>query len=115
MNVETAIQPLHYGQVGIGSGGTEGAGQPNDEPFEGIYLQHRERVYSLCLRKAGSEVKAQRLMKEAFSGLFRKLGTFRGVATFYRTYAERPQAADFIAEWICRQSDQYRLGQAEDT
>ena len=115
MKLETAIQPLHYGQPGLSSGRAEGAGRANEEPFEGIYLQHRERVYSLCLRKAGSEAKAQSLMKDAFSGLFRKLGTFRGVATFYRTYSERPQAADFIAEWICRQSDQYRLGQAEDT
>ena len=114
MNVETAIQPLDYGQVGIGSGGAEGAGQRNEGPFEGIYLQHRERVYSLCLRQAGNEALALSLMKEAFSGLFRKLGTFRGAATFYLTYVQRPQAADFIAEWLCRQSDNYRLRRVED-
>jgi len=106
--METAIQPLNDERQEIGSGGAEGAGQPNDEPFEGIYRQHHERVYSLCLRMTGDEEKAYGLMEEAFARLFRKLGTFRGAATFYATYARRPQTADFVAEWICRQSEQYQ-------
>lgn len=114
MRMETAIQPLHFGPLNMSSGGAEGAGQPNEELFEGIYFQHRERVYSLCLRKVGSEAQAHSLMKEAFACLFRKLGTFRGVATFYRTYADRPHVADLIAEWICCQSDHYQPDRAED-
>ena len=108
MKMDTAIQPLNVSQLNMGLGGVEGAGQTNEELFEGIYFQHRERVYSLCLGKVGSEAQAHGLMKEAFTCLYRKLGTFRGVATFYRTYADRPQVADLIAEWICCQSDHYR-------
>lgn len=87
-----------------------GVERPDDiEDFEGIYQQHRERVYNLCLRKAGNnEAKAQDFMNDAFLRLFRKLDAFHGVSTFYQTYAHRPKVADFIAEWICRQSEQYR-------
>ena len=104
-----AIQTLHDECDAIGSGGAEGAGRLNDEPFEGIYRQHHERVYSLCLRVTGDEAKARSLMKEAFACLFRKLGTFRGATAFYLTYARRPQMADFVAGWICCQSEHYRL------
>ena len=86
----------------------EGAERQNMEAFEEVYRQHHERVYFLCLRVAGSDAKAQSFMEEAFLALFRKLGTFREVSAFYQTYAQRPLLADFVANWICRQSDQYK-------
>ena len=85
----------------------EGVEQPNSEDFEGIYRQYHERVYSLCLRRAGDERQALCLMKKAFLHVFRRLGTFRGVSDFYQTYAQPPRVADCVADWICRQSDQY--------
>ena len=108
---ETYVQPLNTSYQEMLSGRTEGVELQNIEAFEGIYRQHRARVYSLCLRKTGNEAQARMMMESAFLQLFRKLDTFRGVSEFYRTYAQacarRPQVEDFIADWICRQSEQY--------
>jgi hypothetical protein len=108
MTGEIDRQPLGIGCEEIPLGRAGGVERPNIEDFEGIYRQYSKRVYSLCLRMTGNEAEAQGLTQEAFLHLFCKLDTFRGVSTFYQSYAQRPRVADLIAEWICRQSKQYR-------
>jgi RNA polymerase sigma-70 factor, ECF subfamily len=46
--------------------------------FEHLYRLHSGRVYALCLRMAGSPFTAQRLTRETFLQMFRKLRTLRG-------------------------------------
>jgi DNA-directed RNA polymerase specialized sigma24 family protein len=46
--------------------------------FEHLYRLHSGRVYALCLRMAGSPLVAQRLTRESFLQMFRKLRTSRG-------------------------------------
>jgi RNA polymerase sigma-70 factor (ECF subfamily) len=57
--------------------------QTGDEnAFEALFLQHRQRVYSLCLRMIGNPADAEELTQEAFLQVFRKIDTFRGEAAF---------------------------------
>ena len=46
--------------------------------FEHLYRLHSGRVYALCLRMAGSPLVTQRLTRESFLQMFRKLRTSRG-------------------------------------
>jgi RNA polymerase sigma-70 factor, ECF subfamily len=46
--------------------------------FEALYLRHRRRVFSLCLRMLGDYALAEDFTQEAFLQLYRKIGTFRG-------------------------------------
>jgi RNA polymerase sigma-70 factor, ECF subfamily len=50
--------------------------------FEGLYSQHKRRVYSLCLRMTGITTLAEDLTQETFLQLFRKIGSFRGESAF---------------------------------
>lgn len=50
--------------------------------FEQIYRQHHRRVYLLCLRMTRSVSEAEDLTQDVFVQLFRKIGTFRGDASF---------------------------------
>jgi RNA polymerase sigma-70 factor (ECF subfamily) len=50
--------------------------------FEEIYRRHRRRVYSLCVRVTRNSAEAEELTQEVFLRLFRKIGTFRGEASF---------------------------------
>lgn len=52
------------------------------EAFEKIYLRYHTRVYCLCLRMTRSVSDAEDLAQEVFVQLFRKIGTFRGEASF---------------------------------
>ena len=57
--------------------------QTGDEnAFEALFLQHKQRVYSLCLRMIGNPADAEELTQEAFLQVFRKIDTFRGEAAF---------------------------------
>ena len=50
--------------------------------FEELYLKHRRRVYSICLRMMANVAEAEDLTQEIFIVLHRKLGSFRGEAAF---------------------------------
>lgn len=50
--------------------------------FEALFAQHKQRVYSLCVRMIGNTADAEELTQEAFLQVFRKLHTFRGDSAF---------------------------------
>lgn len=50
--------------------------------FEALYVQHKRRVFSLCLRMTGNHSQAEDFTQEAFLQLFRKIGSFRGDSAF---------------------------------
>jgi RNA polymerase sigma-70 factor (ECF subfamily) len=52
------------------------------EAFEAIYHQHKNRVFSLCLRVTGNTADSEELTQEAFMQVFRKIHTFRGQSAF---------------------------------
>jgi len=60
----------------------ERAKQGDAESFEGLYLLHKRRVYSLCLRMTGNTAEAEDLTQEAFLQLYRKIASFRGESAF---------------------------------
>jgi len=60
----------------------ERAKQGDAESFEGLYVLHKRRVYSLCLRMTGNTAEAEDLTQEAFLQLYRKIATFRGESAF---------------------------------
>jgi RNA polymerase sigma-70 factor, ECF subfamily len=60
----------------------EGAKQGNAECFEFLYMRHKRRVYSLCLRMIGNVEAAEDFTQEAFLQLYRKIATFRGDSAF---------------------------------
>jgi RNA polymerase sigma-70 factor (ECF subfamily) len=53
-----------------------------ERAFEALFEQHKQRVYSLCLRMTGNTGDAEELTQEAFLQLFRKIHTFRGESAF---------------------------------
>ena len=52
------------------------------EAFEQIYLRHHQRVYGLCRRMTRNATDAEDLTQDVFVQLLRKIGTFRGEASF---------------------------------
>jgi RNA polymerase sigma-70 factor, ECF subfamily len=50
--------------------------------FEMLYVRHKRRVFSLCLRMTGNHADAEDLTQEAFLQLYRKLASFRGESAF---------------------------------
>ena len=50
--------------------------------FEQLYVLHKRRIYSLCLRMVGSIAEAEDLTQEVFLQLHRKISTFRGDSAF---------------------------------
>jgi RNA polymerase sigma-70 factor (ECF subfamily) len=60
----------------------EGAKQGDGQCFEFLYRLHKRRVYSLCLRMAGSIEAAEDYTQEAFLQLYRKITSFRGESAF---------------------------------
>ena len=74
--IESTSRPRSNGElVARAQAGDENA-------FEALFLQHRQRVYSLCLRMIGNPADAEELTQEAFLQVFRKIDTFRGEAAF---------------------------------
>ena len=59
-----------------------GARRGEEKAFETLFHQHKQRVYSLCLRIAGNAADAEELTQEAFLQAFRKIHTFRGESAF---------------------------------
>jgi RNA polymerase sigma-70 factor (ECF subfamily) len=53
-----------------------------EQAFEALFHQHKQRVYSLCLRMIGNTAEAEELTQEAFLQVFRKIHTFRGESAF---------------------------------
>jgi len=60
----------------------EGAQQGDGQCFEALYIHHKRRVYSLCLRMTGDVEEAEDRTQEAFLLLFRKIASFRGDSAF---------------------------------
>jgi RNA polymerase sigma-70 factor (ECF subfamily) len=54
----------------------------DNDAFSKIYLQHKKRVFALCLRMVHDFGVAEDLMQETFVQLHRKLSTFRGDSVF---------------------------------
>jgi RNA polymerase sigma-70 factor (ECF subfamily) len=50
--------------------------------FEDLYVEHRRRVYSICLRMMANVAEAEDLTQEIFIQLHRRLGSFRREAAF---------------------------------
>jgi RNA polymerase sigma-70 factor (ECF subfamily) len=53
-----------------------------EQAFETLFNQHKQRVYSLCLRMTANTADAEELTQEAFLQVFRKIHTFRGESAF---------------------------------
>ena len=58
------------------------AAHGNGEAFDEIYTRHRGFAYSVAFRMTGNEADAEDLMQDAFVSVFRKVGSFRGDASF---------------------------------
>ena len=54
----------------------------DQQAFAALYLVHKRRIYSLCLRMVHNVADAEDLMQEAFLQVHRKLHTFRGESAF---------------------------------
>jgi RNA polymerase sigma-70 factor, ECF subfamily len=50
--------------------------------FAVLFKAYNRRIYSVCLRMAGSPVEAEDLTQEVFLKVFRKISTFRGESMF---------------------------------
>jgi RNA polymerase sigma-70 factor, ECF subfamily len=60
----------------------ERAKRGDAEAFEALFYQHKQHVYSLCLRMIGNAADSEELTQEAFMQAFRKIHTFRGDSAF---------------------------------
>jgi RNA polymerase sigma-70 factor (ECF subfamily) len=58
------------------------AQQGDEQAFETLFHQNRQRIYSVCLRMIGNTAEAEELTQEAFLQVFRKIHTFRGESAF---------------------------------
>jgi RNA polymerase sigma-70 factor (ECF subfamily) len=71
------------GQIAPGNADLVRCAQKGEEwAFEALFQQHKQRVYSLCLRMIGNTADAEELTQEAFLQVFRKIRTFRGDSAF---------------------------------
>jgi RNA polymerase sigma-70 factor, ECF subfamily len=58
------------------------AADGNGAAFDEIYSRHRSFVYSITLRMTGNSADAEDLTQESFVSVFRRVGSFRGDASF---------------------------------
>jgi RNA polymerase sigma-70 factor (ECF subfamily) len=58
------------------------AANGNATAFDEIYSRHRSFVYSIALRMTGNIADAEDLTQESFVSVFRRVGSFRGDASF---------------------------------
>ncbi|MGH9434523.1 MAG: RNA polymerase sigma factor [Terriglobia bacterium] len=49
---------------------------------EGLFNQHKGRVYAICLRMSRDSAEAEDLMQDAFLQMFRRIESFRGESAF---------------------------------
>lgn len=54
----------------------------DEEAFAALFQQHKNRVYSVCLRMTKDVAEAEDLTQDAFLQVFRTVGSFRGDAAF---------------------------------
>lgn len=52
------------------------------DAFEQIYWRYHRRVFSICLRMTKNAFEAEDVTQKVFLQLFRRIGSFRGVAAF---------------------------------
>jgi RNA polymerase sigma-70 factor (ECF subfamily) len=83
----TSIQALECGHRSISAKTRIGdiltraqAGDP--DAFSELYLRHKKRVFSICMRMVHDPSLAEDLTQETFIQLHRKLATFRGDSAF---------------------------------
>jgi RNA polymerase sigma-70 factor, ECF subfamily len=60
----------------------QAAARGDMQAFEQLYRLHHRRVYGLCLRMMKNVAEAEDLTQEVFIQLYRKIGSFRGEASF---------------------------------
>jgi RNA polymerase sigma-70 factor (ECF subfamily) len=53
-----------------------------EKAFEQLFRQHKDRVFSLCLRLTGNYHEAEDMTQESFVLAFRRIGNFRGESMF---------------------------------
>ena len=58
------------------------AANGNGAAFDEIYSRHRSFVYSVALRMTGNPADSEDLTQESFVSVFRRVGSFRGDASF---------------------------------
>ena len=58
------------------------AANGNASAFDEIYSRHRSFVYNLALRMTGNPADAEDLTQESFVSVLRRVGSFRGEASF---------------------------------
>ena len=58
------------------------AANGNGAAFDEIYSRHRSFVYNVALRMTGNAADAEDLTQESFVSVFRRVGSFRGDASF---------------------------------
>jgi RNA polymerase sigma-70 factor (ECF subfamily) len=75
------IEPNVSGSPGQGALDVEMAAKGDQQAFERLYRTHHGRVFSLASRMTGPQW-AEDLTQEVFIRAWRKLGTFRGDASF---------------------------------
>lgn len=56
----------------------------DEEAFEELYKQCREKIYKLCLRIVGNPEEAEDISQETFLRLWKKIKQFRGESAFQR-------------------------------
>jgi RNA polymerase sigma-70 factor, ECF subfamily len=66
--------------------------------FEALYMQHKRRIFSLCLRMTNNYAQAEDFTQEAFLQLYRKIGSFRGESAF-STWLHRLSVNIILMHW----------------
>jgi RNA polymerase sigma-70 factor (ECF subfamily) len=70
-------------------------GRRDDRPFAELFRRHRNHVWGVCLGFFGNSQDAEDIAQDVFFAAYRKLGQFRGEASF-RTWLHR------IAANLCK-------------
>jgi RNA polymerase sigma-70 factor (ECF subfamily) len=66
--------------------------------YEALYMRHKRRVFSLCLRMTGNYAQAEDFAQEAFLQLYRKIASFRGESAF-TTWLHRLSVNIILMHW----------------
>lgn len=79
----TAVAPREFSPVRASDFAlAQRAAQGDMQAFEELFRLHRRLVYGLCLRMTQDVAEAEDVTQEVFVLLFRKIGGFRGEASF---------------------------------
>jgi len=66
--------------------------------YEALYMRHKRRIFSLCLRMTGNYAQAEDFTQEAFLQLYRKIASFRGESAF-TTWLHRLSVNIILMHW----------------